>query len=163
MTTTLNRPVTPVTPPAHRSAPVSPTTRARPASPLRSLLSMRELPVIAALIALVLLTWAINPRFLSPQGVRDLFLNATIAMLMAAGQSLIIQSEGVDLSVGSILGCTAFATGFLFTPDCPSSSSSSRASFWGHCSERSTERSSRRRKSPRWSSPWAPSTSSEED
>ena len=46
--------------------------------------------------------------------MRDLFLNATIAMLMAAGQSLIIQSEGVDLSVGSILGCTAFATGFLF-------------------------------------------------
>lgn len=95
------------------ATPSSATTRHAP-SKLRSLLSMRELPVIAALIALVLLTWTINPRFLSAQGVRDLFLNATIAMLMAAGQSLIIQSEGVDLSVGSILGCTAFATGFLF-------------------------------------------------
>ena len=95
------------------ATPSSATTRHAPAK-LRSLLSMRELPVIAALIALVLLTWTINPRFLSAQGVRDLFLNATIAMLMAAGQSLIIQSEGVDLSVGSILGCTAFATGFLF-------------------------------------------------
>ena len=112
-----------LTPPSsiHGSAPVSrepasssSVTKAHPASKLRSLLSMRELPVIAALIALVLLTWVMNPRFLSAQGVRDLFLNATIAMLMAAGQSLIIQSEGVDLSVGSILGCTAFATGFLF-------------------------------------------------
>jgi len=116
MTTTL-------TPPSriHGSAPVSresasssSVTKVHAASKLRSLLSMRELPVIAALIALVLLTWVMNPRFLSAQGVRDLFLNATIAMLMAAGQSLIIQSEGVDLSVGSILGCTAFATGFLF-------------------------------------------------
>ena len=106
MTTTL-------TPPSriHGSAPVSresasssSVTKVHAASKLRSLLSMRELPVIAALIALVLLTWVMNPRFLSAQGVRDLFLNATIAMLMAAGQSLIIQSEGVDLSVGSILG-----------------------------------------------------------
>lgn len=112
-----------LTPPSriHGSSPISrqpatpsSATKRHAPSKLRSLLSMRELPVIAALIALVLLTWTINPRFLSAQGVRDLFLNATIAMLMAAGQSLIIQSEGVDLSVGSILGCTAFATGFLF-------------------------------------------------
>ena len=95
------------------TSPASPAT-APSVSRLRAALSMRELPVIAALIALVLLTWTMNPRFLSSQGVRDLFLNATIAMLMAAGQSLIIQSEGVDLSVGSILGCSAFATGFLF-------------------------------------------------
>ena len=164
MTTTL-------TPPSriHGSAPVSrepatpsSVTKVHAASKLRSLLSMRELPVIAALIALVLLTWVMNPRFLSAQGVRDLFLNATIAMLMAAGQSLIIQSEGVDLSVGSILGCTAFATGFLFA-DCLSSSSSSQESFWGHCSEHSMDCSSRRRKSPQWSLPWALSTSSEED
>ena len=101
-------------PVSHQPATPSSATTMHAASKLRSLLSMRELPVIAALIALVLLTWAINPRFLSAQGVRDLFLNATIAMLMAAGQSLIIQSEGVDLSVGSILGCSAFATGFLF-------------------------------------------------
>ena len=101
-------------PVSHQPATPSSATTMHTQSKLRSLLSMRELPVIAALIALVLLTWAINPRFLSAQGVRDLFLNATIAMLMAAGQSLIIQSEGVDLSVGSILGCSAFATGFLF-------------------------------------------------
>lgn len=116
MTTTLNRPTSAVTttPPTRDSARVSSMNGAHTATKLRVLLSMRELPVIAALIALVLLTWAVNARFLSSQGVRDLFLNATIAMLMAAGQSLIIQSEGVDLSVGSILGCSAFATGFLF-------------------------------------------------
>ena len=152
-------------PVSHQPATPSSATTMHTQSKLRSLLSMRELPVIAALIALVLLTWAINPRFLSAQGVRDLFLNATIAMLMAAGQSLIIQSEGVDLSVGSILGCSAFATGFLFAtnPGLPIVVVLSPALSWGRSSERSTGRSSHRRKSPRWSSPWAPSTSSEED
>lgn len=83
-------------------------------SRLRTIVHQRELPVFVALLALVILTWVINPRFLTPQGVKDLFLNATIAMLMAAGQSLIISSEGVDLSVGSVLGCSAFLTGVLF-------------------------------------------------
>ena len=157
MTTTL-------TPPSriHGSAPVSrepasssPVTKVHAASKLRSLLSMRELPVIAALIALVLLTWVMNPRFLSAQGVRDLFLNATIAMLMAAGQSLIIQSSGALPSPR--------ASCLRLTPDCPSSSSSSRALFWEHCSEHSTDCSSRRRKFPQWSLPWVLSTSSGED
>ncbi|WP_022867261.1 ABC transporter permease [Schaalia vaccimaxillae] len=83
-------------------------------SPLRKFFTQREIPVIVALLALVIITWALNPRFLTPQGVKDLLLNATIAMLMAAGQSLIISSEGVDLSVGAILGFSAFFTGFLF-------------------------------------------------
>lgn len=81
---------------------------------LKRFLGAREMPVIISLIALVLITWALNPRFLTAQGVKDLFLNATIAMLLAAGQSLIISSEGVDLSIGSILGCSAFFTGVLF-------------------------------------------------
>ena len=87
-------------------------------SALRSLASLREAPVLVALALLVLATWALNPRFLTPQGIKDLFLNATIAMLMAAGQSLIIQSEGVDLSVlaGTALGAALGAVnGLLVT------------------------------------------------
>lgn len=87
-----------------------PTVLAR----LKRIFGIREMPVIVALIALIIITWVINPRFLTSQGVKDLFLNATIAMLMAAGQSLIISTEGVDLSVGSILGFSAFFTGVLF-------------------------------------------------
>ena len=69
MTTTL-------TPPSriHGSAPVSrepasssSVTKVHAASKLHSLLSMRELPVIAALIALVVLTWVMKPRFLYAQ------------------------------------------------------------------------------------------------
>lgn len=79
-----------------------------------SLFGMREFPVTMALVLLVLGTWLVNPRFLSAQGLKDLLLNATIIMIMAAGQALIISTRSVDLSAGSVLGLTAFLTGTLF-------------------------------------------------
>ncbi|MCC2592563.1 ABC transporter permease [Tessaracoccus sp. OS52] len=87
----------------------------------RSVLGMREFPVTMALVLLVLFTWLANPRFLSEQGLKDLLLNATIMMIMAAGQALIISTKSVDLSAGSMLGLTAFLTGTLFHqfPDIP--------------------------------------------
>lgn len=94
----------------------SATTTATPKrrNPVLSVLGMREFPVTLALILLVFFTWLSNPLFLSPQGTKDLLLNATIMMIMAAGQSLIIITKSVDLSVGSTLGLTAFLTGTLF-------------------------------------------------
>ncbi len=82
--------------------------------PLAGLLRAREMPVSVALIALVLITFAVNPLFLSPQGVKDLLLNATIMMILAVGQSMVIITRNVDLSVGSMLGLVAFAVGTLF-------------------------------------------------
>lgn len=87
----------------------------------KRVLTAREFPVTSALVALVLFTYANNQLFLSRQGVKDLLLNATIVILLAVGQSIVIISRNVDLSVGSILGLTAFATGTLFVnnPDIP--------------------------------------------
>lgn len=95
------------------STTTAPVTRTRSSSHT-SLFGMREFPVTMALILLVLSTWLVNPRFLSPQGLKDLLLNATIMMIMAAGQALIISTRSVDLSAGSVLGLTAFLTGTLF-------------------------------------------------
>lgn len=81
---------------------------------LAAFLRLRELPVTAALIALVIITTVINPLFLSPQGVKDLLLNATIVIILAVGQTLVIITRNVDLSVGSVLGLVAFGTGTLF-------------------------------------------------
>lgn len=74
----------------------------------------REIPVIAALILLVVITSVINPLFLSPQGLKDLMLNATIMVILAAGQAMVIITRNVDLSVGSMLGLVAFGTGSIF-------------------------------------------------
>ena len=74
----------------------------------------REIPVAGALVALVIVTAIINPRFLSPQSVKDLMLNATIVVILAVGQALVIITKNVDLSIGSILGLVAFGTGAQF-------------------------------------------------
>lgn len=79
-----------------------------------AVLKLRELPVSVALVALVIVTAVINPLFLSPQGMKDLMLNATIMMLLAAGQTMVIITRNIDLSVGSILGLVAFGTGSIF-------------------------------------------------
>ena len=83
-------------------------------SRLGAFLRLRELPVTVALIALVIITTVVNPLFLSPQGVKDLLLNATIVIILAVGQALVIITRNVDLSVGSILGLVAFGSGTLF-------------------------------------------------
>lgn len=75
----------------------------------------REVPVLSALLVLIVFTATVNPRFLLPQSVKDLLLNATIIAILAAGQAMVIISRNVDLSVGSIVGITGFATGAVFS------------------------------------------------
>lgn len=74
----------------------------------------REFSVFAALAVLVIVTVVVNPRFLSGQGVKDLLLNSTIFVIMAVGLALVVITNNVDLSIGSILGLAAFGTGSLF-------------------------------------------------
>ena len=95
-------------------APTSKTERAGAGRSVGAILRHREIPVTVALIALVLITYLANPLFLSPQGVKDLLLNATIVIILAVGQALVIITRNVDLSIGSILGLVAFGTGTLF-------------------------------------------------
>lgn len=90
------------------------TAMRRTSGGLASVLRLRELPVTLALIALVALTYLANPLFLSQQGMKDLLLNATIVIILAVGQAMVIITRNVDLSVGSILGIVAFSTGTLF-------------------------------------------------
>jgi rhamnose transport system permease protein len=99
----------------HRNVTM-PAPGARPRrGTLASVLRLRELPVLIALAVLVLVTYLINPLFLTPQGVKDLLLNATIIIILAAGQTLLIITRNIDLSVGSMLGLVAFATGSIFS------------------------------------------------
>ncbi|MFE4171406.1 ABC transporter permease [Streptomyces sp. NPDC056909] len=71
----------------------------------------REISIAGALALLVLGTWISNPRFLDDQGVKDLLLNASILVLLAVGQSVVVVTRNIDLSVGSVVGLSAFACG----------------------------------------------------
>ncbi|MFZ0530101.1 MAG: ABC transporter permease [Propionicimonas sp.] len=82
---------------------------------LRSLLRSREASIFIALALVVLVTTAKNPAFLfSPDGWRNLLLNPAIIAVVAIGQAVVIITRSVDLSVGSIVGLSAYLVGTLF-------------------------------------------------
>ncbi|MGP4114136.1 ABC transporter permease [Streptomyces sp. 4N509B] len=91
------------------------------ATRLARLWRVRELGILLALALLVAFTAADNSRFLSEQSIRDLLLGAAILVVLAVGQTVVIVTRNIDLSVGSVLGLAAFATGklFLAAPDTP--------------------------------------------
>jgi rhamnose transport system permease protein len=75
---------------------------------------VRELGIVLALTLLIGGTAIVNPRFLSEQSIKDLLLGSTILAVMAVGQAVVIITRNVDLSVGSTLGLSAFASGSLY-------------------------------------------------
>ena len=75
----------------------------------------RETGILIALILVIIVATIRNPAFLfSTDGFRDLLLTPSLLMLVAVGQAIVIITRNVDLSVGSILGLTAYLTGRLF-------------------------------------------------
>jgi rhamnose transport system permease protein len=76
-------------------------------------LRIRELGILLVLGLVVAVTTAANPRFLSAQSIRDLLLNASIIAMLTVGQTLVVITRNVDLSVGSVLGLAAFLTADL--------------------------------------------------
>jgi rhamnose transport system permease protein len=82
---------------------------------LNTALRSREIAVLAVLVGLILLATAKSQSFLvGSDGWRDLLLTPAILLLLAAGQTVVIITRNVDLSVGSTLGLTAYLTGRLF-------------------------------------------------
>jgi rhamnose transport system permease protein len=89
---------------------VSPTRRA-----LTTVLRSREMSVLAVLLAVIVIATLKSDSFLfSSNGWRDLLLTPSILILLAVGQTVVIITRNVDLSVGSTLALTAYLTGRLF-------------------------------------------------
>ncbi|MPV50905.1 MULTISPECIES: ABC transporter permease [unclassified Pseudactinotalea] len=75
----------------------------------------RELGILLALLLVIAAATLTNQNFLfSSDGWRDLLLTPSILVLLAVGQAMVIITRNVDLSVGSVLGLSAFLTGRLF-------------------------------------------------
>ena len=79
---------------------------------------VRELGILAALAALFGVTGAVNPSFLSYGSLRDILLNTAIVAMLAVGQTLVVITRNVDLSVSSVVGLSAFG-GALVLADHP--------------------------------------------
>ncbi|XVV13256.1 ABC transporter permease [Actinoplanes sp. CA-131856] len=79
------------------------------------LLKTRELGIVLALVLLIAYTAIDNPRFLSGQSIRDNLLNTAILAVMAAGQAVVVITRNIDLSVGSVLGISAFTVASMMS------------------------------------------------
>jgi rhamnose transport system permease protein len=78
-------------------------------------LRVRELGIVAALALLITVTAILEPRFVEANSLRNLALNASIFAILAVGQTLVIVTRNVDLSVGSVLGLSAYLAGDLLS------------------------------------------------
>ena len=83
---------------------------------VNTLVRSRELSILLVLVAVVAAATIKTDTFLfSSNSWRDLLLTPSILLLLAVGQAVVIITRNVDLSVGSVLGLTAYLTGRLFT------------------------------------------------
>ncbi|WP_210479570.1 ABC transporter permease [Naasia sp. SYSU D00948] len=84
-------------------------------SGLRSVVTAREFGIFLALALVIVAATVRNPSFVfSNDGSRDLLLTPAILVLLAIGQAIVIITRNVDLSVGSILGLSAYLVGSIF-------------------------------------------------
>jgi rhamnose transport system permease protein len=78
------------------------------------LFRFRELGIVLALVLVVGATTIDNHLFLSVTSIQQLLSGASIIALLAIGETIVIVTRNVDLSIGSVLGISAYATGVLY-------------------------------------------------
>jgi rhamnose transport system permease protein len=94
--------------------PVAPGSSAASAL-VRRIATARETGILIALLLVIVVATISNPSFLfSNDGFRDLLLTPSLLLLVAVGSAIVIITRNVDLSVGSIVGLTAYLTGRMF-------------------------------------------------
>lgn len=75
---------------------------------------VRELGLLVVLILIVLIVGIQAPRFLSLNNFVQILLSVAILAIVAVGETLVVLTRNVDLSVGSMVGITAFVTAYFF-------------------------------------------------
>jgi rhamnose transport system permease protein len=75
---------------------------------------IRESGIIAVLVVFVAVTASVQPRFLSSGNIQFILVNTTVFALLALGETMVVVSRNVDLSIGSVLGLSAYVSAGLF-------------------------------------------------
>lgn len=93
---------------------LTPPALARPARRLDTILRARELGILLAVLIVFGFTTLNNPAFAHAGSVQQLLTGASLIALLAVGETLVIVTRNVDLSVGSVVGLAAYVVGDLF-------------------------------------------------
>jgi rhamnose transport system permease protein len=93
-----------MTAPVLKASPLARLRQAGGASALR----LRFLGVVLFVLLLGLLFTALTPSFLTVANGRSILFSASVLAIAAAGQTLVVLTGNLDLSVGSIMGLSAY-------------------------------------------------------
>ncbi len=88
-----------------------------PASPRRLVefvLRVRTFGILGVLALFVIVTSIIEPRFLGGSNVRFILSETTLYALLAIGETMVVLTRNVDLSVGSVVGLSAYMSANMF-------------------------------------------------
>ena len=98
------------------TAPAAPMTPVRaPGLPRTArFLRAREAGTLALVLLVFLLTTLRNHHFASSGSIQQLLVGASLIALLGVGETMVIVTRNIDLSVGSTLGLSAFVVGDLF-------------------------------------------------
>jgi rhamnose transport system permease protein len=100
------------------SAAVTTAPAGRPTTPrasrTSSLLRVRELGIILLIAIVFVVATLKNSNFASAHSVQQLLTGAAIIGLLSVGETLVIVTRNVDLSVGSVVGLSAYIVGLTF-------------------------------------------------
>ena len=75
---------------------------------------LRAYGIVAALMLLIVVATAMEPRFLSGTEMNIVLGNWTILALLTLGEAMVIITRNVDLSIGAVVGLSAYASGKTF-------------------------------------------------
>ena len=75
---------------------------------------VRELGLLIVLLLVVVVVSVQEPRFLTISNIEQILLSVAILAIVAVGETLVILTRNIDLSVGSMVGFAAFVTADLF-------------------------------------------------
>ena len=72
-----------------------------------------------AFVAIFIVFSFLNPNFLSVNNVLNIIVQSSIIAIIAVGQTMVILTSGIDLSVGSIVGAVGIGIGLLMLAGLP--------------------------------------------
>ena len=78
---------------------------------MRRWLRIKELGLVGILMALTATSWMALPSFRSGIMASQILENSTLIILLALGEAVVMVTRQIDLSVGAIMGLTAYVVG----------------------------------------------------
>ena len=75
---------------------------------------VRESGILVVLIVFVAVTTLVRHRFLDASNIQFVLVDTTVFALLSLGETMVVISRNVDLSVGSVVGLSAYLSADLF-------------------------------------------------